>query len=98
MQMNRLKFFVGGMSALIIIAIGLVIYGMVSNLRLISNSAEPIPITLEKNSKIMHMTGIDDNLVLHVRSKRKEEILIVDPRDSSIRIRIPIKRKTKRAK
>lgn len=97
MQMNRLKLFVGGMSALIIIAISLVIYGMVSNLRPIPQSSGPMPITLEKGSKIMHMSEINNNLALHIKNSKEEAILIIDPRDSSIIIRIPIERKTKKA-
>ncbi len=93
--MQRLKLIVGVMSSLIVIAMGLVVYGMLSNVRTAVKSADPTPIHLEKGSRIMHMTEIDDNLALHVTHSGKEEIIIVDPRDSAIIVRIPIEKKAK---
>ncbi len=98
MQMQRLKLIVGVMSLLILLAMGLVVYGMLSNVRTAVKSADPTPIHLRKDSNIIHMTEINDSLALHVKSADKEEILIIDPYKNEIIIKIPVEHGEKKAK
>ena len=91
--MHRLKLIVGIMSSLIVICLGLVAYGMVKNVRETAIPAKSAEITLKKGASIEHISQFNDYIIMHVKTKKGEKLVFVNPEDSSVSHSIPIKYK-----
>lgn len=86
-----MRIVVGVMSLLIVVALGLVLYGFARNKQPSNAGGVSAALVLPKRTIIRQITGVDDYLALHVRSSKEEAIYLVDPRTGAIKSKMPIK-------
>jgi hypothetical protein len=85
-----LKAVVIGLGALIVIALGFVVMGMVSKF----SAPRPVPpaaaaaFALPKDGRVVEMQVASDRLILHVRSPAGDEVDILDASDGRLVARI----------
>ena len=86
-----LKGVVIGLGVLILLGFGALIFGLAAQGGKLASSAAQ-PLTLPRDASIAGMTMSERQLVLHVRTEAREELVLVDLRSGRISGRIPIVR------
>lgn len=89
--MRGLTVLVSVLSLLIILSLGLVVYGLVRTPKTTGMQAEMPPLVLPAHSVIKQMTSFQDTLALHVKAGRQEYIYLIDPKTAAIKTRIPVR-------